>query len=181
MSANVLWLPLGELLVERRLLSQRQLELALLEQERSGNRLGEVLVSMGFVSEPSLARMLLEQVGLAAESASAPEPETVVALAPEPVAAPPPEPVALAPEPTVTVVPAAPPLVRGVETQKPDVVIVRLDDEERDQGHRWSRSAGGQRIAELERALEEFERRSAEIQANIAEMRATLRELRATG
>jgi hypothetical protein len=63
-AANVLWLPLGELLVERGLLSNVQLELALGEQRRTGLRLGEVLVSMGFVSEEALARMLLEQVGL---------------------------------------------------------------------------------------------------------------------
>jgi hypothetical protein len=67
-AANVLWLPLGELLVERRLLSQVQLELALGEQRRTGLRLGEVLVSMGFVSEEALARMLLEQVGLSSSN-----------------------------------------------------------------------------------------------------------------
>jgi hypothetical protein len=58
------WLPLGELLIERRLLSRRQLELALQEHQRTGRRLGEVLVSYGFVSEQALASTLLEQVGL---------------------------------------------------------------------------------------------------------------------
>ncbi len=58
------WLPLGELLVERGLLSQRQLELALQEHTRTGRRLGEVLVTFGFLSEHSLASVLLEQVGL---------------------------------------------------------------------------------------------------------------------
>lgn len=58
------WRSLGELLVERRLLSQRQLELALVEQHRTGRRLGEVLVGFGFVSEQALAAALLEQVGL---------------------------------------------------------------------------------------------------------------------
>ena len=65
----MLWLPLGELLVERGLLSRAQLDLALTEQQRTGIRLGEVLVSMGFVSESVLAGMLLEQVGLAAPAA----------------------------------------------------------------------------------------------------------------
>jgi hypothetical protein len=73
------WLPLGELLVERRLLSRRQLELALQEHQRTGRRLGEVLVSYGFVSEQALASTLLEQVGLMdakpAASVDAPEPE----------------------------------------------------------------------------------------------------------
>lgn len=58
------WLPLGELLIERRLLSRRQLELSLQEHQRTGRRLGEVLVSYGFVSEQALASTLLEQVGL---------------------------------------------------------------------------------------------------------------------
>ena len=72
------WLPLGELLVERRLLSRRQLELALQEHQRTGRRLGEVLVSYGFVSEQALASTLLEQVGLMdakpVAAAAAPEP-----------------------------------------------------------------------------------------------------------
>jgi hypothetical protein len=73
------WLPLGELLIERRLLSRRQLELALQEHQRTGRRLGEVLVSYGFVSEQALASTLLEQVGLMdakpVVDADAPEPE----------------------------------------------------------------------------------------------------------
>jgi hypothetical protein len=73
------WLPLGELLIERRLLSRRQLELALQEHQRTGRRLGEVLVSYGFVSEQALATTLLEQVGLmdakpAGAETSEPEP-----------------------------------------------------------------------------------------------------------
>ena len=75
------WLPLGELLVERRLLSRRQLELALQEHQRTGRRLGEVLVSYGFVSEQALASTLLEQVGLMdakPAAAEAPEPEPLL-------------------------------------------------------------------------------------------------------
>lgn len=96
-AASVLWLPLGELLVERGLLSNVQLELALAEQRRTGLRLGEVLVSMGYVSEAALARMLLEQVGLSAppeppieelveqpEVRAAPEPEREPAVVAEP-------------------------------------------------------------------------------------------------
>ncbi len=80
------WLPLGELLVERRLLSRRQLELALQEHQRTGRRLGEVLVSYGFVSEQALASTLLEQVGLmdakpVALDAPEPEPEPLLRVA----------------------------------------------------------------------------------------------------
>lgn len=78
-AAEPLWLPLGELLVERGLLSALQLELALKEQQRTGRRLGEVLVGLGFVSEQALATMLLEQVGLAATSL---EPDEVEASEP---------------------------------------------------------------------------------------------------
>ena len=83
------WLPLGELLVERRLLSQRQLELALQEHARTGRRLGEVLVAFGFVSEQALATTLLEQVGLMdAKAEEEPEPEVVPEPLPEPEPAP---------------------------------------------------------------------------------------------
>lgn len=75
------WLPLGELLVERRLLSQRQLELALQEHQRTGRRLGEVLVSYGFVSEQALASTLLEQVGLMDAKPAVAEPEQLRAPA----------------------------------------------------------------------------------------------------
>jgi hypothetical protein len=64
-AAQPLWAPLGELLVQRGLLSQRQLDLALQEHNRTGRRLGEVLVAFGFVSHEALANTLLEQVGLA--------------------------------------------------------------------------------------------------------------------
>jgi hypothetical protein len=78
------------MLVERRLLSRPQLDLALVEQQRSGRRLGEVLVGFGFVSEQALAAVLLEQVGLMdpkPQPAEAPEPKRAGHLAeaePEP-------------------------------------------------------------------------------------------------
>ncbi len=80
--AEPLWLPLGELLVDRGLLSARQLELALVEQRRTGRRLGEVLVGFGFVSEQALTATLLEQVGLSAQREEA---TTETVDEPEPV------------------------------------------------------------------------------------------------
>jgi hypothetical protein len=80
------WAPLGELLVERGLLSERQLELALQEHKRTGIPLGEVLVGFGFVSQDSLAKTLLEQVGLAVEQPLRVAPP--VAAVPEPLPAP---------------------------------------------------------------------------------------------
>ena len=58
-------LPLGALLVRDRLLTPEQLESALAEKERSGRRLGEIVVEHGWVSPATLARALAEQSGLA--------------------------------------------------------------------------------------------------------------------
>jgi hypothetical protein len=144
------WLPLGELLVERRLLSRRQLELALQEHQRTGRRLGEVLVSYGFVSEQALASTLLEQVGLMDAKPVAPE-------APEPE-----------PEPE--------PLLRAAnhlaEAEPAGAVVLRVEDMLLQPGPGHTASA-------LEEKVVEFEQRSDQIQASIAEIRGVLGELQA--
>ena len=141
------WLPLGELLVERRLLSRRQLELALQEHQRTGRRLGEVLVSYGFVSEQALASTLLEQVGLM-DAKPAPPPELS-----EP-----------APEPLLRA--AGPPLA---EAQHEGAVVLRVED--------MLAQPGSQLASALEEKVVEFEQRSDQIQASIAEIRGVLGEL----
>jgi len=55
---------LGDLLLERNLLSEGQLAQGLLEQAASGGRLGTVLVKLGLLDERGLARVLAEQQGL---------------------------------------------------------------------------------------------------------------------
>ena len=144
------WLPLGELLVERRLLSRRQLELALQEHQRTGRRLGEVLVSYGFVSEQALASTLLEQVGLMDAKPVAPE-------APEPE-----------PEPE--------PLLRAAnhlaEAEPAGAVVLRVEDMLLQPGPGHTASA-------LEEKVVEFEQRRDQIQASIAEIRDVLGELQA--
>ncbi len=141
------WLPLGELLVERRLLSRRQLELALQEHQRTGRRLGEVLVSYGFVSEQALASTLLEQVGL------------MDAKPPAPVEAPEPEPE---------------PLLRATnhlaEAEPAGAVVLRVED-------MLLQPGPGHTAAALEEKVVEFEQRSDQIQASIAEIRDVLGEL----
>jgi hypothetical protein len=119
MSAAQPWAPLGELLVERGLLSQRQLELALQEHQRTGRRLGEVLVAFGFVSHDALTNTLLEQVGLAVEQPLliAPPP---VAAAPEP---PPPAPLIVRLD--------AEPLRSPVQTKAAELEAQLLDFERR--------------------------------------------------
>ncbi len=57
--------PLGERLIEQGALSNAQLELALEEQKRTGNYLGEILQRLGFVTEVQLAFCLADRIGAA--------------------------------------------------------------------------------------------------------------------
>ena len=57
--------PLGQLLIENKLISQEQLDKALAMQRDKGGLLGEILVSAGFTSEEAIARMLTVQYGFA--------------------------------------------------------------------------------------------------------------------
>ena len=62
--AESIWRPLGELLVEKKLLTEDELELALAEQADTGRLLGAILVERGYVSGPALAVALAEQYGV---------------------------------------------------------------------------------------------------------------------
>jgi type IV pilus assembly protein PilB len=55
---------LGELLVEKGLITDAQLAEALVECRQHGSRLGETLVRLGFIFEDELARTLAEQAGV---------------------------------------------------------------------------------------------------------------------
>ena len=63
-AAAIAWRPLGRLLVEQGLLTDKELELALAEQQISGKRLGETIVECGFVSRPDLSNALAAQYGI---------------------------------------------------------------------------------------------------------------------
>jgi hypothetical protein len=52
---------LGDIFVERGLITPAQLEDALAEQRQSGGRLGEILVERGFVTRVALAGVITEQ------------------------------------------------------------------------------------------------------------------------
>jgi Tfp pilus assembly protein FimV len=67
-AAVIQWRPLGEMLVERGLLSQAELEDALEEQERTGQRLGALLVARKIVAGAVLTSILAEQVGVELET-----------------------------------------------------------------------------------------------------------------
>jgi hypothetical protein len=58
------WRPLGELLVEKGLVTERELEHALAVQKETGRLLGAILVERGYVSGPALAVALAEQYGV---------------------------------------------------------------------------------------------------------------------
>lgn len=54
---------LGELLIERGILSQQQVDKALLVQKERGGLLGEILVDLGFAKEEDIAQALTAQYG----------------------------------------------------------------------------------------------------------------------
>ncbi len=54
-------MPLGELLSSRGLITQEQIEFVLHEQKATGERMGEALLRLGFVTDSDLARVLAEQ------------------------------------------------------------------------------------------------------------------------
>src|SRR5512145_32842 len=78
---------LGERLLERGVLTERQLELAVREQKRTGAMLGEILTQLGLLTPQMLSAVLAEQGGVnyidLAEVDIAPE---VIALVPESMA-----------------------------------------------------------------------------------------------
>lgn len=54
---------LGELLVERGIINQRQLEKALTVQKEKGGLIGEILVELGYTNEEDIAQSLTAQYG----------------------------------------------------------------------------------------------------------------------
>lgn len=66
------WRQLGALLADEGLLTEVELELALVEQRRTGRLLGQIVVDRGYVSAFSLARVLSAQHGV---DLTTPEPE----------------------------------------------------------------------------------------------------------
>jgi hypothetical protein len=76
-AADFPWRQLGALLLEQELLTEQELELGLSQQEKSGRRLGQILVDNGYLSAFSLARVLSEQHGIRLQAA---EPDAVPAL-----------------------------------------------------------------------------------------------------
>jgi DNA repair exonuclease SbcCD ATPase subunit len=63
-AAHITWRPLGQLFVERGLITQEELEDALVEQRETSKRLGAILVGRGLVSGPELTSVLVDQLGM---------------------------------------------------------------------------------------------------------------------
>ncbi len=87
MARRIITKRLGEILLERGLITQRQLEQALAQQKTAGGLLGHVLVTLGFVTEEEIALALTTQYGfpyLPLESYEIDE--TVIAVVPEQMA-----------------------------------------------------------------------------------------------
>lgn len=66
MVANIkrLKVRLGDLLVEKKLISEAQLQSALVEQRKSGRKLGRVLIDRGYVEEEAMLTTLSTQIGI---------------------------------------------------------------------------------------------------------------------
>jgi len=55
---------IGQLLIDKGLLTEAQLKVALNEQKTSGKKLGEVLVELGYIDEDTMLTAIAEQLGL---------------------------------------------------------------------------------------------------------------------
>jgi type IV pilus assembly protein PilB len=76
--------PLGALLLERGLITPEQLDAALAEQRRTGERLGRILVERGYLSKQALGEALAAQKGQAyVDLTEAPPDEALVRALPE--------------------------------------------------------------------------------------------------
>jgi type IV pilus assembly protein PilB len=63
-SPGLAWYPLGQLLVDGRVLTQEQLRHALQVKETTGKRLGEIVVDLGYTTEAAIASALAAQYEL---------------------------------------------------------------------------------------------------------------------
>ena len=77
---------LGDFLVETGIVTQKQLQEALAEQRRSNERLGKVLVRLGFAAEREITSALEEQLGIAQVSAGLVTDQQLLSLVPEQLA-----------------------------------------------------------------------------------------------
>jgi len=119
--------PLGQILVERGLISEEQLQYALAEGQRTGEAIGEVIVRLGFAQTASIAQALATQAGGPTKS----EYGYAVGFAPPPAA----PPVTAAPAPPVEATPLLPAAaVEPAAAPVPDPELARLQAKLEDLG-----------------------------------------------
>jgi len=119
--------PLGQILVERGLISEEQLQYALAEGQRTGEPIGEVIVRLGFAQTASIAQALATQAGGPTKS----EYGYAVGFAPPPAA----PPVTAAPAPPVEATPLLPAAaVEPAAAPVPDPELARLQAKLEDLG-----------------------------------------------
>lgn len=75
---------LGDRLLEKGLVTKEQLDVALKEQQRAHRPLGEILISLAFVQQESITRLVAEDLGCAYLSASEVEPDPLLVSALDP-------------------------------------------------------------------------------------------------
>ena len=63
MARRVISKQLGELLIERKVIDRKQLDHALKVQQEKGGLIGQVLVSLGYATEESIAQAITAQYG----------------------------------------------------------------------------------------------------------------------
>jgi hypothetical protein len=80
--ARYSWRPIGALLVDKGLLTEAQLDAALVEQRRSGRLVGQILVESGALPPLSLASALTEQHGVELQTTAGDEPTATSVQAP---------------------------------------------------------------------------------------------------
>jgi hypothetical protein len=110
--------PIGQILVEKKEISEAELAAALAEQERTGLRLGQILIETGRISWLALARAIAEQV-LDIEDVQ-PEPT------PPPAAPAAPAPLPPAPAPAAVVAWSAAPASVSVAAPAPEAAPARV-------------------------------------------------------
>ncbi|MBL8857226.1 MAG: Flp pilus assembly complex ATPase component TadA [Planctomycetes bacterium] len=75
---------LGDRLLSKGLVSKEQLDVALKEQQRAHRPLGEILISLAFVSQESITRLVAEDLGCAYLSATEVDPDPLLVSALDP-------------------------------------------------------------------------------------------------
>jgi DNA repair exonuclease SbcCD ATPase subunit len=163
---------LGELFVERGLITEADLELALEEQAATKRRLADILVRRGLVTGHDITSALMEQLGSAAPAAAPAPADTpalegtadVIALPqPSPEAAPEPEPaLTVAEEPAPTPLPRPP-----IATQDP-IAAADARCRSAEAGLNEARESHTRVLRELEEVRTELDAREAELARQVA-------------